>query len=395
MDFSPPLVSTITATAQLGCAVNIISTAKYTQVDDAIVGVKLAYAGGHSLILKGSCKLGVKKTGRRGFLNQITFLLIVPSGALVHCKIFHNGSLQITGGRTVSQTLEAWKTVRRILQRSKGCQSICLKQALGLLKSHDGLVFSADGTIIGWYCEERGVIFVDGYVVVESFEGHDILVSSTYKNNVKELRTLDGVLFGYKSLVFNDDQRAAKYKRHVDVEYGRAYLGSKIVGKEAVNLLADHEELLSNARRGRAAVSLSGRLLHCYSSLEGDAVNEPCEEGLSIHMINCYFQAPIRVCREKLHEQFLSEGYYSRFETCVNPGVNLRFYHNEGGVAKTGICPCANKGLTCSCRLISLRCFNSGKIIATGMKSSEQITVVYDFIRNFFGVNRVAIESAP
>ena len=393
MKFSPPLVSTITATAHLGSPVNIVSTAKYIDVDDTVVGVKLVYAGGTSVIVKGSCKLS--DNGRRGFLNQITFLLKVPSGVLIHCKIFHNGSIQITGGKTIAQTLEAWKTVTGLLQRSKGCRSVILRSSEGLLRSHDNLIFASTGAVIGWYSEEKDRIFVDGYVSLEQFEGHSILVSSSYKNDVKEMRTLDGELFGHRRVVFNAEYGTSRFKKHVDIEYGRAYLGCQIVGKEVLKLFPNHLDLLANAARRRRGVSAMGRVLHCFSSFETDSLSEPVESGLSIHMINCYFQAPLLIQREKLHHRFLSLGYYSRFELCVNPGVNLRFYDNEkdSPITEIGICPCTNKGLTCSCKRVSLRCFNSGKIIATGMKDFRQISSVHNFIQRFYDENRQEIQA--
>ena len=114
--FTPLLVSTTTVTSIFKCSINIIDIAKYLPLDDAIIGIKLVYAGGTSSIIRGVAKMSKKK---KDFYNQVTFTIRLPintfgnsrledkTSILASCKIFHNGTLHVTGTRTLEEATNA------------------------------------------------------------------------------------------------------------------------------------------------------------------------------------------------------------------------------------------------------------------------------------------------
>jgi hypothetical protein len=110
-------------------------------------------------------------------------------------------------------------------------------------------------------------------------------------------------------------------------------------------------------------------------------------------MVNMHFAAPFRVSREKIHALLLRQGYYSRLEPCNNPGVNFIYYVNNdtearAGALTSGVCHCANKALCCSCKVISIRLFNSGMVIVTGLKSVSQSEEIFQVVKTFYTMHR-------
>lgn len=104
-------------------------------------------------------------------------------------------------------------------------------------------------------------------------------------------------------------------------------------------------------------------------------------------MVNSDFDYQYSLNNDKLHELIEYNNYYSSYEPCTYPGVNIKYYHNENQKYNHGICQCENicngKGLNGNCRRVTIAAFKSGKIIITGKVEIEQIHIAKDFITNF------------
>ena len=70
--------------------------------------------------------------------------------------------------------------------------------------------------------------------------------------------------------------------------------------------------------------------------------------------------------REALHRLIIEKGYYSSYEPCTYPGVNIKYYENPL-LNNNGICNCEitcnGKGKNDTCKKIKIAAFKSGKII--------------------------------
>ena len=97
-----------------------------------------------------------------------------------------------------------------------------------------------------------------------------------------------------------------------------------------------------------------------------------------------------KINREGLHRLMIDMGYYSSFESCIYPGVNIKYYYNEM-IENNGICNCdeicTGKGLNGSCKKITIAVFNSGKALITGGCSRKHIEVAYNFITDIIKEN--------
>ena len=115
-------------------------------------------------------------------------------------------------------------------------------------------------------------------------------------------------------------------------------------------------------------------------------VSNPKFTWIKTVLINSDFDLHYKVDREALHRSIIDEGYYSSFEPCIYPGVNIKYYYNKFK-ENNGICDCEKmcngKGKDNTCKKITIAVFNSGKIIITGGNSIEHIEIAYNFIYQF------------
>ena len=115
----------------------------------------------------------------------------------------------------------------------------------------------------------------------------------------------------------------------------------------------------------------------------------------NIVLINSDFDIGFKIDRENLHRSIIEKGYYSSFEPCIYPGVNIKYYHHPL-VKNYGICscdnPCNGKGKENTCKKITIAVFNSGKIIITGGQTLEHIHLAKDFITKFINGKRKLFE---
>ena len=115
-----------------------------------------------------------------------------------------------------------------------------------------------------------------------------------------------------------------------------------------------------------------------------DIVYQP----MNIVLINSDFDIKYKVNRELLHRDMLELDMCSSYEPTIYPGVNMKYYYNNH-YRSNGVCQCTKR---CNgkgggdgngdCKRITIAIFNSGKIIITGGKTMEQLTISYDFIKS-------------
>jgi len=107
-----------------------------------------------------------------------------------------------------------------------------------------------------------------------------------------------------------------------------------------------------------------------------------------IVLINSDFDIGYEIKRETLHNEIINYGMYSTYETCIYPGVNIKYYINTNNC--DGICKCTsicngkgNGNGDGDCKKVTIAVFKSGKIIITGGQNKDQIETSYRFIKNF------------
>ncbi|CAM6054314.1 unnamed protein product [Sphagnum tenellum] len=290
--FSPLRVSTTTVTTNLGFLVNIVDVAKYLPLDDEILGVKLVYAGGTSTIMRGAVKLSKKK---RDFLNQVTLTIRFIANKkqehvlLASSKIFHNGTLHITGTRTQEESQVVTDMLRKKISLVTGWRLIELRSCLPILVSFDNLVYnqaatSLVGRMVTFFRPRRfqtETLYINNeHVKLEKFSDVDmdreedvesvepipekstmwVLVTTKWLDQSKNIYTLDGKLVGQKKLVFDNQV----YRRHFEVKFGCIFSGNKVVGQEQLLLKKNYQQQLSECQKYHQRLQKQRAILHSF-----------------------------------------------------------------------------------------------------------------------------------
>jgi len=119
-------------------------------------------------------------------------------------------------------------------------------------------------------------------------------------------------------------------------------------------------------------------------TLEYDPMNIAC--------INSNFSIGYPIKRDILHREIVDMGYYSSYEPCIYPGVNIKYYYNTR--QPNGICkcsePCTGKGcgtIDGGCKKVTIAVFQSGEAIITGARSKLQLDVSHKFITDLIKQN--------
>jgi TATA-box binding protein (TBP) (component of TFIID and TFIIIB) len=107
-----------------------------------------------------------------------------------------------------------------------------------------------------------------------------------------------------------------------------------------------------------------------------------------IVLINSDFSIGHEIDRDNLQNKLIENNYYSTFEPCVYPGVNIKYYFNTNN--SDGICRCRSicngKGSSNGdgeCKRVTIAVFNEGKTIITGAKNRDQLYICKNFITDF------------
>lgn len=144
----------------------------------------------------------------------------------------------------------------------------------------------------------------------------------------------------------------------------------KTHGKESIQLLINEIHKLSEDSKKEI--------------FDSDSIQQ--DNDVETVLINSDFDIQFQIDREILHRLIVDDGYYSSYEPCTYPGVNIKYYHNPI-INNSGICdceqPCNGKGKDNTCKKITIAVFKSGKIIITGGRTIENINAAYEFITNF------------
>lgn len=414
--FTPLCISTTTVTTKFPNFVNIIDVAKYIQIDDFIIGIKLVYCGGSNCIVRGVFKHSIKK---KDFFNQVTFTLRLPlsllknrnahvlygnhSSFLISCKLFHNGTIHLTGSHTVEEARIASNMLAERLHKLNGIKMIRLKDAL-FLQSYDDLIFNTNGGIIGWMQQKDGTINLNNeYVAFDSItadlhdenavDSHDenvsaknifnVFVSCKWVGNSKNIYDFNGNLIGKRVLKFNTNIS----KRHFEVMYGCVYANGKIVGKEVLEMKSDYLETLKGCFKDTKYLLENNAVVHCYKSFhkQNDQIVF-ADDDFNVHMINTFFKSPFKISRRRLHKCLIDKGYYSVFDPSTP--VNVRFHYHPLTINDPELRGKCFASHSCQCKDISISIFNTGLMNLTGLATIEQGVIICDFMKNFLVRNK-------
>jgi TATA-box binding protein (TBP) (component of TFIID and TFIIIB) len=93
----------------------------------------------------------------------------------------------------------------------------------------------------------------------------------------------------------------------------------------------------------------------------------------NVNCINVCFTLNMEINRQRFYDQLIRLEYMCKYKPESYSGIKFIYKISAASDTPDGYCQCTSK---CTCTNITFLIFQSGKVIATGFKSEEQIDVI-------------------
>jgi TATA-box binding protein (TBP) (component of TFIID and TFIIIB) len=388
-------ISTVTLSTKLpDCQLNLTNIGKYLEIDKDILGIKYNYAdlsimkGKYCTTIYKKAKMkDVEKINKRLFYNQISIILN-NSGNDVNVKLFGNGSLHLTGCKSINEGVQVTKKIYEKLKCLKTQKDTILltKDVNGVLLDKDKLVYSYNDKQIIGHCKD---IHSKHYIIHKKEYTIDNKTNMFITEKMETQRrhfihNFDGEYIGYTKIELLKN-RHKFYKKnnniYFDNDSGLIYYNNEsIIGKVAYNIddskitsVCDSQDILEVEYDCNPFVNKDYQLSYENFDKQID---------LDVNCMNVYFTIDYQINRQRFYERLISMNYICKYKPESYSGIKLiyKIPLNESNGVKKGICPCTDK---CTCINITFLIFQSGNVIATGFKTNEQIKIATD---EFFNI---------
>lgn len=366
-------ISTITLSVSFNnsSTMNLYNIANFIDIDNVIIGLKYLIKP-DKILIRGKY---LKDT--MTFYNQISMIMIV-NGKALNVKIFNNGSLHITGCKSV----ETGDNVVAILKKyyiKMSNQSIkidLMETKRGALVTEDYMLYSKKFKQVVGYVDENSdnwlPIFLQNLIgygpdcvfvinkdkVVLNKDGNFMSIKAI--SNRKNIYNLDGVHIGNTNVsMFNNSLKLYKHKNLLlDYEKDEVTTNGDVIGKILYNYNLPNE--ISDIQLGEDNYSCSPFMSSSSTLQLSHSVNVNC--------INIVFDIGYKINRMKLFDILKKKEHIALYNPDKYSGVRLIF-----------------KSINYK---ISFMIFQSGKIIGSGFKSIHDINIQIDILKTLFDENR-------
>ncbi|NDC95528.1 hypothetical protein EB118_13710 [bacterium] len=381
-----PRVSTMTVTTQFpNCELELINVGRYLVIDEIILGIK--YSQGTLNVLKGRYltahykKAKDKKDShinRRLFYNQVSLVMNV-NGNCVNVKLFKNGSIHITGCKNVEDGHVAAYTLYNKLIALKGvCSRITLfKNEDNVLMDRDNLVYThgVPHKIIGHKQNDRYIIHKKD-TVIDHKTGMFINVTPQ-KERKRLIYNLDGEMIGYSKIELLNN-RVKFYKK--DTNIVKCDGSNDLVYFKDSVLIGRNGYVYDESKVNPDSIKPSSFEVDydCYPFSDPAYTLAKDELRIYIHCINVYFNMEMMINRQRLVNELTQRKYFCKYTPEYYTGVKLVYFFNE--LHNTNyICNCTTK---CTCTKVTFLIFQTGNVLGTGFRSTDQIKAAVDHFKN-------------
>jgi TATA-box binding protein (TBP) (component of TFIID and TFIIIB) len=385
MDLGGVKISTITLSTKMpNCQLNLTNIGKYLDIDDIIIGLKYNYAD--LSIMKGKYSTTVykkakvkdsEKINKTLFYNQIS-IVVHNSGNDVNVKLFANGSLHLTGCKTIEEGVDVTRLVYQKLKSlvHKRDTILLTKDANDILLDKDNLIYTYTTKQIIGHCktsESRRYIINKKEFVIDHKTG--MFITDKMETQRRHfIHNLDGDHIGHTKIELLKN-RHKFYKNNTNVYFDKEngliyYNNESVIGKITYEI--DDSKVTDTSSVNdiiEIEYDCNPFLIKDYS-LDIDNIGDMID--LNVNCMNVYFTIDYKINRQRFYERLISMDYICKYKPESYSGIKLIYkipLHENNDVIH-GLCPCTNK---CTCINITFLIFQSGNVIATGFKSNDQI----------------------
>jgi hypothetical protein len=225
-------ISTITLSTQLPfCNLNLTNIGKYLDIDEDIIGLKYNYAemsvmkGKYSTtVYKKSKNKNEDKINKKLFYNQIS-IIFNNNGKNINIKLFGNGSLHLTGCKSIEDGYEMTKQIYLKLKNICDKKDVILltKDINGILIDKDNLIYSYDKNKIIGFCKIDNTNCNKIYVINKKEFVIDTKTNMFITNKMETQRrrfihNLNGEYIGFSKIELLKN-RQKFYKKNVNIYF--------------------------------------------------------------------------------------------------------------------------------------------------------------------------------
>ena len=103
-------IATITLTCKLNTLINVRTIGYYMELNkNDIVSVKYGIESVTRSLIKLKKNYKKKSIKNKNFQNQVSVKVAIKNGRYIHVKLFNNGTMQLTGCKSISNFVEVMK----------------------------------------------------------------------------------------------------------------------------------------------------------------------------------------------------------------------------------------------------------------------------------------------
>lgn len=380
-------ISTITLSTQLpDCKINLINVGKYLKLNDSIIGIK--YQHGNFNILKGKYSTTVfrkaknkkqEKISQILFYNQVSLIINLSFNSNINVKLFGNGSLHLTGCKSVNDGVEVTKIIYNILKQYDNTKDIVFlcKDENGVLLDSNNFIYTYDSKqIIGYKNNKINNSYIIQKKEYEIDHHTGMFISKRLETQRrKTIINFNNQVIGYSKIeLFKNKSKF--YKNNAHIYYDKInnliyYKNDTIIGK----ILYDFNE--KSITKLDSLPDFFEYKYNCTMFEKEYLLKDYSLINVDINCINVYFNLNMEINRLKLYKLLISLDYICKYHPESYSGVKLLYKLPICSNESDGHCKCSNK---CTCTNITFLIFQSGNVIVTGFKNENYIK---DIIKNF------------
>lgn len=388
-------ISTITLSTQLpNCEINLTNVGKYLDINDKVIGVK--YQFGNLNIMKGEYSTTVFRKSKNKkhdkinkilFYNQVSLIVNSQVSKNVNVKIFGNGSLHLTGCKSIQEGIDTTKIIYEVLKLCELKEDIIFlsKDENGVLLDSNNFIYTYKNKRIIGYKNDNGVYVIHKKEYEIDHHTGMFVTKRLETQRKKYILNFDGEEIGYSKIeLFKNKSKF--YKNNSYIFYDTInnliyYKNDTIIGK--ISYYIEDNKNITNID------TIPNHIEYKYNckifgndnyTLDLDNNNFANLIKLDVNCINVYFNLNMQINRLKLYKLLISLNYICKYHPESYSGVKLLYkipkYHEHNN----GFCCCTNK---CTCTNITFLIFQSGNVIVSGFKNEEQINKI---VKNFISI---------
>jgi TATA-box binding protein (TBP) (component of TFIID and TFIIIB) len=405
-------ISTITLTTQLPkCVLNLANIGKYLDIDQDILGIKHT-CGGQPItkglyattIYKKAKQKDITKVKRTLFYNQISIILN-NNGNNVNVKLFGNGSLHMTGCKSIHEGIEVSEKLYNKLNSLRTRKEVVLltKDINGVLVDKDHMVYAYNTKQMIGYVKKNILQENNTYIIHKKECVYDLTIKMLIASKMEVKRTrpifdLNGECVGVARLDLLKN-KTKFYRKNAsiyhDVQTGFIYHdNTTVIGKVNYDIVSKQSTIndMKIPDVFEHEYECNPFIPSDYHLHNTDFTAESLT--LDVNCMNVYFNMGFELNRQRLFDKLVANKFVCKYRPESYSGIKLVFkyplgnVHDGNGPGVTGLCPCNNK---CTCTNITFLIFQSGNVIVTGFKRQDQVDLVKTAFSNLIASYREAI----